>query len=105
MNAAHRLFGIDEHSLAAAQVPEKDQDGGSLFRYPFHELDIEGLRIKNPDIVIEGKASDPECNPHLHAVGGTYVQCYGGSDLQLGFSVLLHLFFAFSEGMLYATGS
>jgi hypothetical protein len=105
MNDAHRLFGIDEHSPGIKKV-ESGSKAEPAYRYPFHEIEAQGLKIENPDIVIEGKASDPECDPHEHFdAHGRYVRCYGGADLFLGPSILrrFHLFFAFGEEVLYAT--
>ena len=105
MNVAHRLFGIDGHS-PGIQMIEKDSKGLPVYHYPFHEIEVQGLKIQNPDIAIEGDISDPECNPR-RTDNREYVVCYGGFDLYLGLSVLkkLHLFFAFGEEVLYATAA
>ncbi|HEX3429335.1 MAG TPA: hypothetical protein VHT03_00500 [Rhizomicrobium sp.] len=108
MNVAHRLFGIDEHS-AGLEKAEAGPKGLPIYRYSFHEMEVQGLKIQNPDFIIEGEASDPECNSHLYydTQSGRYVRCFGGMDLFLGPSILrkLHLFFAFGEEMLYATAA
>ena len=109
MLAAHRIFGIDENS-PDVQALEVAENGHLRYRYPFHEIDVQGLKIENPDIIVEGKRSDPDCNSRsqfLPHPGGTFVSCYGGADLFLGVSVLrrLHLFFAFGEKILYVTAA
>ena len=108
MNDAHRLFGIDEHSSGIKRVGT-DSEGLPTYRYPFHEIDVQGLKIGNPDIILEGRIADPGCDPYTHfdTQSRDYMNCYGDADLFLGPSILrrLHLFFAFSEKTLYATAA
>lgn len=109
MPAAYRIFGIDEHAPGLRPM-EPDGQGRPQYRYPFHEIEVQGLKIENPNIVIEGKRSDPDCDVHKESLPRgeqSYFVCYGGADLFLGVSVLqrLHLFFAFGEKMLYATAA
>lgn len=108
MNVAHRLFGIDANTPGLRKIGS-DANGQPIYRYPFRSIEVQGLKILNPEIEIQGAVSDPECDAHEHADptwGGRY-RCYGGADLFLGLSVLksLHLFFAFGEKMLYATAA
>lgn len=109
MNVARRIFGINEHT-SGLQMIGTESNGISVYRYPFTEIAVEGLKITNPDISIYGNASDPECigKEHIGPRSNPEVTwCFGGADLFLGPSVLkrLHLFFAFGEKMLYVTAA
>ncbi len=111
MNAARRLFGLNEHSPQLELQKNVDSSNSEpAYRYPFRTLELEGLKVENPAVVILGEKQEPECNgreqwSRNEKEERQSVICYGGADLFLGLSVLrrLHLYFAFEERMLYAT--
>lgn len=90
---AKRIFDLDENSQGVTRV--LDETANALrYRYPFKTLDVNGISISNPNIELDPTLKDCR-QPH----------CFGGSDLYLGTEELkqLHLFFAYSEKMLYVT--
>jgi hypothetical protein len=93
MKAAKRIFDLDENSQGVTRV--SDTSANTVrYHFPFKTLSVNGVTISNPKIDIDPGLLD--CRPR---------RCYGGSDVYLGTEELkyLHLFFAYSEGMLYVT--
>jgi predicted aspartyl protease len=86
LGAARRLFGWSDPS----KMPEMTttEDGG--FRYAFKTLSIEGIEVRNPDIVLY-RDSD--------------IRMGAMKNLILGMSVLrqAHLYIAYKDQMLYIT--
>lgn len=109
MNSVRRIFGLDEASPNMQSVGALAEP---IHRYPFKTLDADGITIMNPDILINGAATEKECRSSERYFwdekGAQEVyRCYGGVDIRLGLSVLrkLHLYFAFGDKMLYATAA
>lgn len=100
---AHDTFGIDEAGPRDGHMPT----------HRFKTLSVEGLTISNPDIAIYEDKS--ECNGNAkmkdvplraeHSV--EFVKCYGSPDLTLALPELkrLHVYLAFQERTLYASGA
>jgi hypothetical protein len=100
---AQDLFNIDE------PIP----DNGPKPRHRFKTLSVEGLTITNPEIAIykdnsgcNGKYKMKEVPLHTeHSV--ELMKCFGAPDFLLSLMELkkLHVYLAFKERMLYASGA
>jgi predicted aspartyl protease len=89
IKVAHDLFGLD---AAALTRPNKGKDESeAVYTYPFKALDLQGVSVQNPKIVVEpDKLGDPDA-----------------PELTVGMTVLkkLHLYIAYGEKKLYMTGT
>jgi hypothetical protein len=90
-NSAHE-YGIDETKLK--QVDHGGDSNFSVHKYPFQKLDLAGLVIINPEIVIL-----PERNAALHNIQNPK------PIVVLGVTALrqLHIYIAYREKVLYLT--
>lgn len=81
-------------------------DWGTLWRYPFKTLSVDGIAINDPRIAIYPD-DGPDCQPDLHYVGGTPQRCFGSADLHLHAQTLkaLHLYFDFKKKALHVTAA
>lgn len=107
MSDAHRLFGLDEHSGGLSSTSNPEWPGKTYYSFPFKNLQVEGLTVQNPAILIVPESDDhdgPSCDPRGRLQSKT---CFGNAEVFLGLSVLrkLHLYFAFGEKTLYATAA
>jgi hypothetical protein len=119
MNTMRGFFGLDENSPGMTRVENRGSGKAVLYRYAFTSLNVGGLSIAHPDILVRAEDPDRKCQRqtdfHLKPerfsdLSGPEVQrvhCYGVSQLQIGLSVLrqLRLFFAFKEKKLYITAA
>lgn len=90
LSVAQRLLGIDVKSPGLQEVAPISVNGAQhvrAYRYPFQTLNLEGITVKNPDIVLMPDSGQ------------------GVPDLLLGVGILrqLHLYIAYKEGKIYAT--
>ena len=117
MNAMRRIFKLDENSPGMA-LAETRPDGVSYYHYPFKALVADGLTVGNPNILVRGEPAGEECDGHMRprdvaaqghvsAKATLMVACYGGSDIQLGLSVLskLRIYMSSQEKLIYLTGA
>lgn len=105
MDTAKRIFDINENSFGVTQVASPSADD-LRYRFPFKELNMNGMAIKNPKIDLSTKLK--ECRSDVTSYERNKPsRCFGGSDLYLGLEQMkqLHLFYAFSEGLLYVTSA
>jgi hypothetical protein len=78
----------------------------------------DGLTVGNPNILVRGEPVGEECDGHMrprditaqgHVSGAVtlMVTCYGGTDIQLGLSVLskLRIYMSSQEKLIYLTGA
>ena len=93
MEAAHHEFGIDEKTPDLKALPGAS-DKSHRYHYPFKKLSLVGIAVNNPDLVL---VPDSE----------TKVMGPGGPRIILGMGILrqLHLYIAYSEATIYATGA
>lgn len=98
------LFGLTPQSPG---VTAEQQDGDTIYHYPFRTLSLEGIAIANPriDIFPDGGV-DCRPDPQL-AGGGRGKRCFGASQLRLFNPVLsaLHLYIAFKQKTAYVTAA
>ena len=115
MADANDLFGIvpDDRQLVPLSSSE---DGQKLYRYPFKELSLGGVKIYHPAISLFPQKPTEQCRavpkdvadlPPASLVFGSWRACYGTTALYLGRSELaqLHVYFAFGEKKLYVTAA
>lgn len=111
MAAAHRLFGIgtDTPGLSPRKGAAQPE-----FSYPFKKLTAGSFAFNEPDISIVGDDPYKECRkaPPPSDVAERFpeyagINCYGGSDVNLGLAELrqLHLYFSLSDDVLYFTNA
>jgi predicted aspartyl protease len=89
LKTARNLFGVHEDSPELKILPGRTFEGEPLYSYPLKSLDLNGLTVRNPNIVLyRSRLSDT-----------------GGPDILLGMTVLskLHLYIAYKEKVLYIT--
>lgn len=100
---AERIFGLTPQS---AGMTSFQQDGESLYRYPFKTLSVGGLLVRNPHIVLFPQKKAHRCRT-THKLDPGESGCFGGADLVLGRDILrqLHLFIAFKEQKIYITAA
>lgn len=100
---ARETFGIDE------PIPP----GGPLPKHRFKTLAVDGLTINNPEITIYRNESGCNGTPKMRDVplrtehDAEIQRCFGAPDLTLALAELkhLHVYVAFHERMLYASGA
>ena len=97
---AETKFGIKEGSPGFERI---SSDKDERYRYPFKSLNLGGLAINNPNIVIYHDDAGKQCQGKQY---GNHI-CFGGADVTVTLSQLqaLHLFLSFKENMLYVTGA
>ncbi|MGD0144141.1 MAG: pepsin/retropepsin-like aspartic protease family protein [Rhizomicrobium sp.] len=89
IKVAHDLFGLDEAALT--RLDKGKDESEAIYTYPFKALDLQGVSVQNPKIVVEpDKLGDPDA-----------------PELTVGMTVLkkLHLYIAYGEKKLYVTGA
>jgi predicted aspartyl protease len=86
---AHRLFGLDTAGLK--RLDNGKDPGDASYTYPFKTLDLQGIAVQNPKIILmPDKLGDPD-----------------QPELTIGMSILrkLHLYVAYGEKKLYVTAA
>ncbi len=89
LDAARRVLGLDTASLKRLDTGKQDSD--AFYTYPFKSLELQGVSVLNPNIVLTpDKLNDPY-----------------RPDIILGMTVLskLHLYIAYGEKKIYVTGA
>ena len=88
LSAARRFLGFDENAAGAVS---RGSGARKTYRYPFQSLTLEGITVKNPEIVIE-----PDNDSQV-----------AGRDMILGIDVLrqMHVYIAYKEEKIYLTAA
>jgi predicted aspartyl protease len=109
LEKARSLFGWDDKNTGLKPVGEAGVDSDhTVYRYPFHTLTFGGIEVLNPAIELYPDKLSGMKNEHP-VLGGYGVEALGSAppSMILGIGILrqLHLYIAYRERNLYATGA
>jgi hypothetical protein len=96
---AESIFGLSASSPGARPADKEDR-----FQYRFGKIELAGLTISNPDIVII-----PDATAKMPRRGGSHIlaslHVHQGAPLKIGMSTLrqLHIYIDYANQMLYVT--
>ena len=93
LTMAKTLLGIDEKNPALKPLGTTSINylvPAKTYRYPFQTVNLEGISIRNPDILIVDTGPDPHEPPFILGIGALRQ---------------LHLFIAYDEKVLYLTSA